>query len=109
MIELTNALPVDNLSIKTILLPRTSQQVEDYDNKIAIISGFGRTSDDPNGPVSPVLNFVLLRMIPKDVCISYFNDAPESAICGKGDLDPNQNACQGGKFLKVFSFINVNK
>jgi len=95
LIKLPSPIPFGK-SITPILLPKASQASSNWHKKQAVVSGFGRITDE-SAQVSSNLNFVNVRVIGNSDCASIFGSkiVTKSVICAKGMENVNQNACQG--------------
>ncbi|XP_053690623.1 collagenase-like [Sabethes cyaneus] len=82
-------------NIQPVNLPTADRAIETFFNYLATVSGFGRTSDI--GPISPIKNWVNIRIIANGACAAVFGSSVvvPSTICGTGAEDADQSTCQG--------------
>lgn len=90
-------------SLAPIQLPKRSQAGLTYLSKHAVVSGFGRTSDNATH-VSQNLNFVDMNVIGNPECKNIFGSkiVTNNVICARGVEKSNRNACLGGKICASF-------
>ncbi|XP_058815081.1 collagenase-like [Topomyia yanbarensis] len=84
-----------NQNIQAVRLPSADRTGESFVDRIATVSGFGRTSN--TGPVSPTKNWVNIRVISNAACAAVYGSSVvvASTICGTGAQQANQSTCQG--------------
>nr|AYV99582.1 venom polypeptide [Dolopus genitalis] len=80
-------------TIQTIRLPTLSENNENYVNSMAIISGWGRTGDSPDGAASDVLRYVHRSIMTNEFCSNFFPMFKRTQICVDGSRA--QSACAG--------------
>ncbi|CRK92071.1 CLUMA_CG005651, isoform A [Clunio marinus] len=82
--------------ISPIQLPKRSQVSESYINQKAVVSGFGRFSDE-SAQLSKSLSFADLRVIGNRECAGIFSSkiVTNNVLCARSFSDSNENACMG--------------
>ncbi|XP_058058452.1 brachyurin-like [Anopheles bellator] len=94
LIRLNEPVPLGG-NIQVVALPEANL-AETFLNRVATVSGFGRTSD-ASGAISQTLNFVHLNIISNIQCMGTYGAAVviDSTVCALGRDAPNQGTCNG--------------
>ncbi|XP_049548101.1 brachyurin-like [Anopheles darlingi] len=94
LIRLSEPVPLGG-NIQAVALPEANL-AETFLNRVATVSGFGRTSD-ASGAISQTLNFVDLTVISNIECMGTYGPATiiDSTLCAVGRDATNQGTCNG--------------